>query len=690
MKRPEMMLTAILVVVAMLLPATVAATEGTTELRIARYASDNRTILNETTVDYLWMKENLPIYGDGRTHYYHQGPVLEEHWEDAHPGEEYNPWDPAEDVLGSILQKGDLGAVMGTEVTDLCGLIGGAEPGDMIAVKSRDGWRKTYPYEYFYHPDPRQGPMVIAWFNGDEGAGEQQGVGYPDTCYTSGMRLFFFADNSTNPWGWHVFGNTDMKECWTEEYWNYGAQYPSAAGASGKWINEIGIYTSQLPPEPVAGFEANVTADRIPLAVRFNDTSTANPTTWAWDFGDGTTSIEQNPEHLYTKPGTYTVRLTVKNIAGTASETKTGYITVREAVLPTADFTVNATSGEAPFAVEFTDISSGKPTEWEWEFGDGAISTMQSPVYTYEVPGTYTAKLTVKNSKGLTTVTHDVTADVPVPAPPITSFAVDSTSGEAPLTVAFTDTSLKSPTSWIWDFGDGDTSSEQNPTHVYTSPGVYTVTLTTTNALGTDVVSKSQYIAATENGKVILFRGNVPIEEGTFSVTAPSGKTYTPDNRTLMGALDAAAKVRGFTYVIGDKKYTESRVLFLDGVNEHLLDKSTGQTWVCLHNDVLLDDFGRPSTDAFNRRPVSDGDRVIFCYGSYFTFSSGQMEPRGGGVSPENALAVIDITIGATDSTPAKAASAGNASAPASVQESPLAAWLPLLAIGLLLVLRRV
>lgn len=688
MKRPEMLLIATLMIAAILLPATVMAAGGTTEVRIARYASDNRTILDETTVDYIWMKENLPIYGDGRTHYYHQGPVLEEHWNNAHPDEEYDPWDQAEDVLGSILQKGDLGAVMGTAITDLCDLIGGAKPGDMIAIKCRDGWRKTYPYEYIYHPDPRQGPAVITWFNGDEAAGEQQGVGYPDTCYTSGMRLVFFADTSRNPWGWHVFGNTDMKECWTEDYWNYGAQYPSAVGCSGKWVSEIGIYTKQPPPVPVADFEANVTVDRIPLAVKFNDTSTAHPTTWAWDFGDGTSSDKQNPEHVYTKPGTYTVRLAVKNIAGTASETKTGYITVREAVIPTADFSVNATSGEAPFAVSFTDTSLGKPTEWAWEFGDGTVSTVQNPIHVYEVPGTYTVKLTVRNSKGSTTATRDVIAEVPIPAPPIASFTVDATSGEAPLTVAFTDTSLKSPTSWLWDFGDGSTSDEQNPTHVYASPGVYTVTLTATNDLGTDTVTKPQFIAATENGKVIIFRGNVPLEEGTFSVTAPSGKTYTPDRRTPMGVLDAAAKMQGFTYVIGDKKYAESKLLFLDGVNEYLLEKSAGKTWVCFHNGELLDDYGRPSTDAFNRRPVADGDRVVFCYGDYFTFSPGKMEPKKG-VSADNAWVVVDITIGAADSGAAGVAPAGSASAPAATQESPPGVWLPFLAIGLLLVLRR-
>ena len=688
MKRPEMLLIAVLVIAAILLPATVTAAAGTTEIRIARYASDNRTVLDEMTVDYLWMKENLPIYGDGRTHYYHQGPVLEEHWNNAHPDEEYDPWDPAEDVLGSILQKGDLGAVMGTGVTDLCDLIGGAKTGDMIAVKSRDGWRKTYPYEYFYRPDPRQGPAVIAWFNGDEAPGDRQGVGYPDTCYTSGMRLIFFADTSKNPWGWHVFGVTDMKECWAEEYWNYGAQYPSAVGASGKWVSEIGIYTNQMPPVPVAGFEANVTSDRMPLAVKFNDTSTAHPGVWAWDFGDGTLSDEQNPEHVYAKPGTYTVRLAVKNVAGTASETRIGYITVQNAIVPAADFTVNATSGESPLAVGFTDTSTGKPMAWEWDFGDGAVSTEPDPAHVYEVPGTYTVKLTVENSKGSTTAARDVTAEVPVPAPPIASFAVDATSGEAPFAVAFTDTSLKSPTAWAWDFGDGNASDEQNPTHVYASPGVYTVALTATNDLGTGNVTKPQFIAATENGKTIIFRGNVPLEKGTFSVTAPSGKTYTPDNCTPMGVLDVASKMQGFTYVIGDKKYAESKLLFLDGVNEFLIEKSTGKTWLCYHNGELLDDFGRPSTDAFNRRPVADGDTVLFCYGDFFIFSSGKMEPKKG-LSPDNACAIVEMTIGAAGSAAAAAAPAGNASAPAAVQQSPPGIWLPFFAIGLLLVLRR-
>jgi len=237
----------VLMLVIALLPAPVlAAEDGTTELRIVKYANDRTTILNETTVDYRWLKANLPVQGDGVTRYYHQGPVFEGVWEDTYPYEPYDGWNPGEDVLMSMLVKADFGAVMGTDLADICDYIGGAAEGDEINLRSRDGFTRTYPYEYIYEPDPRQGPAVLCWYSGN-GSGpdaqEAQGEGYPDTGYTVGMRMIFFADDSTNPWGWHVFGNNDMWECWDKGHWNYGGSYPSAAGASPKWVNEIRIYS---------------------------------------------------------------------------------------------------------------------------------------------------------------------------------------------------------------------------------------------------------------------------------------------------------------------------------------------------------------------------------------------------------------------------------------------------------------
>jgi PGF-pre-PGF domain-containing protein len=399
MKRPEqaIIILVVLMLAATLLPVPVLAAEtGTTEVHIVKYANDEETILNETTVNYHWLEANLPIQGDGVTRYYHQGPVFEGKWEEVHPGEPYDPWNPDEDVQISILYKGDFGAVKGTAIKDICDYIGGAEEGDTINLRSRDGFSKTFPYSIIYEPDPRQGLAVLCWYSGaEEGpdmreGAKKQGKGYPDTGYVAGMRMIFFADTSTNPWGWHVFGNNDMKECWDKDYWNYASpDLPSAAGASPMWINEIRIYSQDDPPEPpFAEFTANPTKGAIPLTVRFTDISEGPPNAWEWDFGDGSTSNEQNPTHTYTKVGTYTVTLTVTNKAGSDSTEAT----VTAGII---NFTSSITSGTAPLTIDFTDTSDGEPEEWEWDFGDGSTSNEQNPTHTYETAGTYTVTLTV-------------------------------------------------------------------------------------------------------------------------------------------------------------------------------------------------------------------------------------------------------------------------------------------------------
>jgi len=151
---------------------------------------------------------------------------------------------------------------------------------------------------------------------------------------------------------------------------------------------------------PVANFTADQTSGTEPLTVTFTDTSTNSPTSWLWSFGDGGTSTERNPTHVYL-PGTYTVSLTGTNAAGSDSETKTDYITVTAAEsAPTAAFSANTTSGDVPLTVTFTDSSTGNPTSWLWNFGDGTTSTDRNPVHTYTISGTYTVTLTVSNTAG--------------------------------------------------------------------------------------------------------------------------------------------------------------------------------------------------------------------------------------------------------------------------------------------------
>ncbi|AKB32995.1 cell surface protein [Methanosarcina siciliae HI350] len=162
-------------------------------------------------------------------------------------------------------------------------------------------------------------------------------------------------------------------------------------------------YAGSGPVAPTADFSVNVTEGGVPLAVRFSDESTGSPTAWVWDFGDNETSSEQNPVHTYSAAGNYTVNLTVTNEVGSDSEVKTDYIMLSESSTPeepVAAFTANVTNGDVPLTVQFSDESTGSPTSWFWDFGDGANSTEQSPIHTYTSAETYTVNLTVENAAG--------------------------------------------------------------------------------------------------------------------------------------------------------------------------------------------------------------------------------------------------------------------------------------------------
>ncbi|MBD0331089.1 MAG: PKD domain-containing protein [Chitinophagaceae bacterium] len=164
---------------------------------------------------------------------------------------------------------------------------------------------------------------------------------------------------------------------------------------------------------------------------------------------------------------------------------------------PFANFTSNITAGCSPIVVNFKDLSTGNPTSWLWDFGNGNTSTKQNPSATYFNLGTYTVSLTVTNASGSNTTTK--TAYITVFAEPVADFSVNKQTGCSPANIQFTDES-KTPagtkiTNWKWDFGDGNTSALQNPLYSYRTPGVYTVTLTITNDKGcTKLITKPNYI----------------------------------------------------------------------------------------------------------------------------------------------------------------------------------------------------
>jgi hypothetical protein len=212
---------------------TIQAAGATTTLHIVKYKDDNRTVQAEKTVDYRWVESNLPVHGDGTTHYYHQGPVFEG-----------DPWDPAETV-----NLKDKGAVKGTAVKDLCELVGGMETAGEVIVHAVDGWTVTLGYANIYAPPESQGDFVICWYKGpDTRNTDTQDHGYPaDDEYNEALQIVVMA-STTNAPGQYVFGNSDMKASMPQErYQHYYEGLPSTNGLSGKWINELRIYPRQAP-----------------------------------------------------------------------------------------------------------------------------------------------------------------------------------------------------------------------------------------------------------------------------------------------------------------------------------------------------------------------------------------------------------------------------------------------------------
>jgi PKD repeat protein len=221
---------------------------------------------------------------------------------------------------------------------------------------------------------------------------------------------------------------------------------------------------------PQANFWSNLTSGPAPLMVTFNNASSSYDRCW-WEFGDGTSSDACNPTHTYTTAGLYTVRLTVEGPGGSDTMLRPNFIRVEGEAIQ-ADFSASPTSGQAPLTVKFTNQSTGDYTACTWLFGDGESSTdCDTPSHTYAAgPRIYAVSLTVYGPGGSDTETKSQYIIV-LPANPVAAFTAAPTSGPTPLTVQFTDQSTSMLHTWAWDFGDGATSSDQNPIHTYQTAG---------------------------------------------------------------------------------------------------------------------------------------------------------------------------------------------------------------------------
>lgn len=263
------------------------------------------------------------------------------------------------------------------------------------------------------------------------------------------------------------------------------------------------IFSLMAASAQTADFVASKYAGCNPLDVTFTNKSTGitSATIYSWDFGDFKYSSLENPGTTYVSPGTYTVKLTVRNGSSGTPSTKTATITVYPS--PLVAFTATPTTGCPCTNVAFTNTSTpnapGAYTSF-WSFGDGSVATSNNTSFKYCTPGTYTVALKVTNSLGCQASKID-TAKITIAEKPEASFTATKTNlCKLPDTVQFfaSVSKGKAPYTYEWNFGDGPaTFSGASPLHIYSAAGSYTVRLVVIDANGCrDTISRVAYIKA--------------------------------------------------------------------------------------------------------------------------------------------------------------------------------------------------
>ncbi len=350
----------------------------------------------------------------------------------------------------------------------------------------------------------------------------------PDNQIVSYLYEFGDGSSSTEPNPAHTYlspGNVDATLTVTDEAGNEGV------------LTIVGI---PVRARPVADFSSPAsTSVGVPNA--FDNLSTDEDGTivaYAWDFGDGNTSTEESPTHPYGVAGNFTVSLTVTDSHGLTASTSQP-IQVLAGGAPVADFSFAPIDPSVGVDVGFTDLSTddGGIAGWDWDFGDGGSSTEQNPTHAFSTLDTFTVTLTVTDTDGLANaISQDVT--VGAGAAPVAAFTPAAPFVEGDVT-QFNDESTDPDNrivSWLWSFGDGGSSTEQNPGHMYTARGLVDVSLTVTDEAGNPDTLTITSIPVI--GKPVAGFVFAPTEPSTVDVVQFTDTSTAPDGTIVSWSWD--------------------------------------------------------------------------------------------------------------------------------------------------------
>ena len=286
-----------------------------------------------------------------------------------------------------------------------------------------------------------------------------------------------FNDSSSgipNCWLWE-FGDEETSEIQNPVHaYKSPGKYTLKLGVKNSCGSAVITQTILVGNQSQAYFAIGPDTACTNVDTQFTNVSDPDFDTWAWDFGDGSTSNDKDPIHIFYSAGEYQVRLTASNDFNSHEYEET--VIVEETPL----YSVDVSEGCVPLTVQFQDVSVDT-SDWLWDFDDGETSTERNPTHTYTEPGIYIVDLSYSNgcssareAENAITITVEglLSAD----------FEGDKVIGPAPLRVQFQDQSIGSA-ALNWDFGDGESSAEQSPSHTYQNPGFHEVSLTATRGV---------------------------------------------------------------------------------------------------------------------------------------------------------------------------------------------------------------
>lgn len=433
-------------------------------------------------------------------------------------------------------------------------------------INGKQLWWYSLPNQYFYNTVGTYPVTITTYSPNSDGCGSEQEIDFDVEVYPKPIADFNFVTNGcvTSPVQF-TDNSTPGGRPVVVRYWNFGDANTSAANnpahtylASGAYnvkysiITDIGCLSDTashivtLNNPPTAQF---VTAAPfcVGRAITFTDQSSAPAgntiTQWTWDFGDGSPVVIRNTStnetHTYAAPGTYTATLSVVTSSGCQSVLFSFPVTIHPN--PVADFNLPVAclpSGAAQFN-DLSTVGGGNTiTGWAWDFGDAGTSAIQNPLHNYAAPGPFNVSLTVTSNNGCTDtrnqVLNTVYAEPQAGFNSLPEVCVGSLIGFSDVSTAPGST----VTGWSWNFGDGSpVVTTQNPTHIYTVAGTYTVTLNVTSAAGcqtvnnfatrTVVVKPLPTATITGNATVCLNAAAPDITFTGSNGTAPYTFTYT-------------------------------------------------------------------------------------------------------------------------------------------------------------------